>query len=168
MNAWAELPEAARNSTWDRFEARFRFRPSTIDWPGILEPEDSVTYGIGHVYGDAERYGRLTLDLSHKLVLALQRCVSETGVVHVLDWQHQCYSFMPHVPFTFSEEDDWPVPVLPNGDYYIFLDPELEFGVFGHPWEQTMCVLGTKLIDALAIDPPRLFDRQVRIGGKVV
>ena len=156
------------HATWDRFDAKFRFRPSTKYWPGIKEPEASVTYDISHVYGAPERYDRLTLDLSHKLVSALRGCVADGDVVHVLDWQHPCYRFNPHAPFAFDSEDDWPIPALPNGDYYIFLDPDLRFGIFGHPWEKTMCVFGRTLVRAFGAEPPLLFDRPKRVGGKTV
>lgn len=168
MSAWEELPSSERDSAWDRFESEFAFRPSTTEFPGIRESKDSVTFDISRVYGDAEGYERLTMDLSRKLVAALRRCVPEGGVVHVLDWQHACFRFMPHAPFAFESEEDWPVPALPNGDYYIFLDPELRFGVFGHPWEQTMCVFGEALVHAFEADPPLLFKHPTRVGGKVV
>lgn len=168
MTAWEELASNDCDSAWDRFESEFAFCPSTTRFPGIREPEDSVTFDISGVYGDAERYQRLTMDLSRKLVAALRRCVPEGGVVHVLDWQHDCFRFVPHASFTFESEEDWPVPALPNGDYYIFLDPDLRFGVFGHPWEQTMCVFGEALVQALQADPPLLFGHPVRVGGEVV
>ena len=168
MSAWEELRAEESDATWDRFEAGFAFRPSMTEFPGIREPEESVTFDISGVYGDPERYAQLTLDLSHKLVTALRRCVPENGVVHVLDWQHTCFSFVPSAPFRFDSEEDWPVPALPNGDYFIFLDPDLRFGVFGHPWEQSMCVFGRTLIEAFEASPPLLFHRPMRVGGKVV
>jgi shikimate kinase len=165
-SAWSELPRAADDATWDRFYAEFDFRPSMTVVPGIREPHHSVTFDISGVYGEEDRYRQLTLDLSEKLVAALRRCVPEGEVVHALDWQHSSYRFEPHRPFEFASEDDWPVPALPNGDYFLFLDPALRFGVFGHPWEQSMCVFGDALIDAFRADPPRLFERLMRVGGK--
>lgn len=35
------------------------------------------------------------------------------------------------------------------GDYYAFLTPDLEEGTFGHPWEQTLCVIGRRMVDSL-------------------
>jgi len=127
-----------------------------------------VTYHIGHVYGGPERYPRLTLDLSRKLVAALRRCGASDELVRALDWNHPAYRFWPHAPFAFASEDDWPVPALPNGDYYIFVDPDLTFGVLGHRWEKTMCIFGQRLLEAFSLDLPSLFDRPNRIGGKVV
>jgi hypothetical protein len=168
MNAWQPLASSEVESTWEFFYSEFAFRPSATEFPGIREPEASVTFDISRVYGDTEHYKRLTMDLSRKLVAALRRCVPQGGVVHVLDWQHACFRFMPHADFTFESEVDWPVPALPNGDYYIFLDPSLQFGVFGHPWEQTMCIFGEALVAAFRADPPLLFEYPMRVGGRVV
>ena len=168
MQTWEVLTADEYEAVWTRFDLRFDFRPSTTSWPGFREPADSVTYHVGHVYGDPERYQRLTLDLCRRLLTALRRCVAPNAFVHVLDWQHESYRFYPHVPFEFESEADWRVPPLPNGDYYIFVDPELAFGVLGHPWEQSMCVFGARLLDAVAHHMPALFDRPIRSGGRAM
>ncbi len=49
--------------------------------------------------------------------------------------------------------------MLPNGDHYNFLAPDLRFGVIGNCVEQTICVFGQPLLDLLVGDPPRVFDR---------
>lgn len=165
MDAWCETDY---ESIWTPFHREFRFRPSTTKWPGFWEPRESVTYHIGHVYGEADHYQQLTLDLSRKLVSALRRCVGPSGFVYALDWQHPTYQFWPHALFEFEGEDDWPIPALPNGDYSIFVAEDLAFGVLGHPWEQTMFVFGGTLLSAFKRDMPNLFDRPVREGGNVV
>lgn len=40
----------------------------------------------------------------------------------------------------------WPGSVYPDGDYYLYLDPELRFGTLGHPWEHTLCMFGAPLL----------------------
>lgn len=165
IQAWRE---ADYESIWTPFDEKFRFRASTTKWPGFKEPPNSITYHIGHVYGDPERYKRLTLDLSRKLVSALRRCLKPHEFVYALDWQHPTYRFWPHAPFEYTSEDDWPVPALPNGDYYIFIDPGLTIGVLGHPWEQSMCVFGRRLLDAFKQDMPILFDQPIRVDGNVI
>lgn len=37
------------------------------------------------------------------------------------------------------------MPVYPIGDYYAFLTEDFSEGTFGHPWEQTLCVIGHRL-----------------------
>tara|TARA_R110002094_G_scaffold64192_6_gene74497 strand:+ start:321 stop:827 length:507 start_codon:yes stop_codon:yes gene_type:complete len=168
MVTWKKQPLGDYDSVWEAFTGRFQFKPSTTQWPGFAEPADSRTYAIGHVYGDPDRYAHLTLDLCTKLVRALRRCIPVGDYVDVLDWQHESFRFWPHEPFEFAAEDDWPIPVLPNGDYYIFVARDFELGVLGHPWEQTICTFGSPLLEAFSQDPPELFDRAIRVGGRTV
>jgi hypothetical protein len=74
-----------------------------------------------------------------------------------LDWQHTCWSFDPHATF-----ENWEVPLIPNGDYCLFLAPQLEWGWLGHPWEQSICVFGEPLLHTLLANPPALFTKIVR------
>jgi hypothetical protein len=168
-SAWEELTKSEHDSIWSAFENRFQFRPSVeqSNWPGIHEPEDSITYSIGHVYNES-RYERLTTDLCRKVVSAFRKTIVRPARVAVLDWQHTSYWFDPHEAFQFVSEDDWPVPPLPNGDYYIFLASDLNHGFFGHPWEQTLCVFGEPMLAAFAEFKPLLIDRAVRRGGRAV
>ena len=90
------------------------------------------------------------------------------GWLYALDWQHPGYRFRPHLPVEVDHLGDWTLPFLPDGDYYIFVDPQWRFGTLGHPWEQTLCVFGDELLRVLA---PRLVDalgEPVRRGGKAV
>jgi hypothetical protein len=41
------------------------------------------------------------------------------------------------------------VPIYPDGDYYAFMTEDLLEGTFGHPWEQTLCIMGDRLINSL-------------------
>lgn len=168
MIGWTELPDTEYGMAWDRFHENFRFNPSTesIDWPAIIEPADSVTFSIAHIYdGDTAAYNRRTVDLGRKLISAFRMCTAPTESIYALDWQHACYRFEPHSEFEFVTEEDWPVPPLPNGDYYIFLSQDMKLGVFGHPWEQTICVFGQPLISAFSVNPPELFCKTLRVSG---
>jgi hypothetical protein len=46
-------------------------------------------------------------------------------------------------------DEPWRVTPLPNGDYYIFLSEVFRTGTFGHPWEETMCIFGDRLLHGL-------------------
>ncbi|MET4613081.1 hypothetical protein ABIC28_004081 [Rhodococcus sp. PvR044] len=66
----------------------------------------------------------------------------------VLDWQHPGYSFDAGT-HAATPDAEWRVPVYPNGDYYIFAREGFAEGTFGHPWEQTLCVFGERLVATL-------------------
>ena len=164
MDVWEALTEAEENEVWRRFRDQFAFRPSTSrrEWPGIREPRPSVTYSISGVYGDEGRYVALEADLNAKVLAAFRRCVPPEGRLYALDWQHQGYWFYPHAPNEAANDNAWSVPVLPNGDYYIFLAEDFSFGLFGHPWEQTLCMFGQRLLDAVGAAKPVLFNVVLR------
>ncbi len=165
MEAWEDISHEDRDVWW-QFSGQFRFSPSVHMFPGFAEPSPSVTYFIGHVYSD--HYVRFVSDLSTRMLAAFRRCVPPDGWLYVLDMQHPSYRFRPHAPFDHEDERNWPVPVLPNGDYYIFLADDLRFGVIGHPWEQTMCIYGAELLASIESSLPLLFDTVVREDGQQV
>ncbi len=165
MGAWEELSKDERGWLWKRFRQQFHFRPSThpASWPGIREPHPSVTYDISAVFsGDPVAYEEAEIDLNTKVLEALRRCVPHEEYLYALDWQHPCYRFRPHYPFDAADPDEWMVPVIPDGDYYIFLAKGFEFGIFGHPWEKTICVFGECLLDSVRLSEPTLFGTVLR------
>ena len=66
----------------------------------------------------------------------------------VLDWQHASCWFWPH-RHAAADDETWPVEVFPDGDYYAFLTEDTTEGTFGHPWEQTLCIFGARLMPKL-------------------
>ena len=52
-----------------------------------------------------------------------------------------------------------------DGDYFIFLAEDFRFGVFGHPWEQTMCIFGQELIEAVKACKVMTFAKLIRENG---
>jgi hypothetical protein len=148
MSDWnnqGELPvgwslDAAKDETevWARFKKKFQFSPSTekSDWPSIKERSPSVTYALqpfNEIDLEATWHGLMTVfkNISH----------NEQDEIYVLHWQHGGYVVNPK-----KLGEDWIVHPIPNGDSYIFIDPEFKFGIFGHPWEWTMNVFGEPLI----------------------
>ena len=161
METWTELSDPERSAVWDRFYPHFAFRPSITsdNWPGIREPDPFVTFSIPQGYSEHD------LDDLHQQVLsAFRACTPPEGQLYALDWQHVCFWFRPHGEVEGPES--WRVPVLPNGDYYIFLAEDFRFGIFGHPWERTWCVFGAELLAKLRTQRPRMFSTIRRHSGR--
>jgi len=59
-----------------------------------------------------------------------------------------------------------PLPRTQPGDYFIFLAEDLRFGTFGHPWEHSLCVFGTELLEAVEEDVHELLQRILRRNGE--
>jgi hypothetical protein len=157
MNAWIELkhPEEYDN-VWDKFESTFQFRPSVHadQWPGIRETSPSITYSISDRSTFIE-------DLDTQALAIFRRVVAPEARMYVLDWQHTCFWFYPHR----SGSETFERSVFPDGDYHIFLAEDFSFGIFGHPWEETICVFGERLLQAMEQHRPHLFTSVLRRDG---
>jgi Protein of unknown function (DUF2716) len=138
MNAWIALSEREEDEAWERVKLRLRFRSSVSsgEWPGILEPRPFKTFSVAHFWETADKE-RLHDDLESKAAALFQACTDAETRLYALDWQHECYWLRPH---HLTSGERWIVPAFPDGDYYMFLSQDLDFGWFGHPWEQSICV----------------------------
>ena len=144
--------------------SKLKFNPSVHagDFPGFKEPSPSITYSIANIYEDQNTYEQLDENLHNKLLNAFKKITPIDGYLYVLDWQHQCYKFYPHKMTSGTSSKEWSLPILPNGDYYLFLDKNFRYGTLGHPWEMTMCIFGEKLLTAMHSEKPKLFRNPIR------
>ncbi|GAA1186042.1 hypothetical protein F4556_007181 [Kitasatospora gansuensis] len=157
---------------WDRFDAKFDFRASMHDFPGITEPVPSITWSLDALNDDP---GDRKLDHLVDLVQdGLAKCSNPGESLWILDWQHTCYRLRPDLPPTDMflprvlegrSREGWPRSPYPDGDYYIFLADDLRFGTFGHPWEHSLCVFGSELLDAITEDVDQVLQRVLRRDG---
>ncbi|MEU1845309.1 DUF2716 domain-containing protein [Micromonospora sediminicola] len=147
---------------WDRFDARFDFRPSLHDFPAITEPTPSVTWRLGDP--DDDRFV--------EVVRAAVTALTGAGTILCLDWQHTCYRVWPALvgPDNLDPPGDpgWPLSPYPDGDYHVYLAEDFRFGTFGHPWEWTLCVFGADLLALVEADLHELLGGPVRRDGAPV
>jgi hypothetical protein len=148
-SAWSELSSGESDRAWQRLEARFGFRASVTPdgWPAIHEPVPSLTFDLSAIDDGARRgaaYDAINAEALRAFVWAL------VGIdeLLVLDWQHPAYRFSPSRQ-ALTWQGEWRVPVYPDGDYFAFLTEDMTEGTFGHPWEQTLCVIGPRLTGSL-------------------
>ncbi|MBW8635846.1 DUF2716 domain-containing protein [Hoeflea sp. WL0058] len=160
-DAWIELPREEEDPIWRKVYDDLGFKPSTraTDFPGFKEPGPSVTYSISGIWGDD--FEALEADLHAKAHSIFNKVTPEGDFLYALDWQHECYRYFPYISDS-SVADQWKIPVLPNGDYYLFLERTLRFGWLGHPWEQTICVFGKPLLTELKHSQPKVYRNPVR------
>ena len=147
-DAWTELGRDEHDECWATFNSRYGFRAgvSPDGWPAISEPVPSVTFDMG-VIVDGPRRGAAYDAINAEALRAFVWALPDTELL-VLDWQHPAYRFRP-ANQALTWRADWRVPVYPDGDYYAFLTQDFTEGTFGHPWEQTLCVIGKRLGDSL-------------------
>jgi hypothetical protein len=149
------LTEPEYTRIWDAFTLRFDFRTSYGGpYPGITEPDPSITFELPEEHTDRD-----IDEFSDAVHQALHRCAAGTGEIYYLDWQHDCHAF------ELSQEEPRRFNGFPDGDYAIFLAPDLSFGSFGHPWERTICFFGKDFIEQILRSAPRLLSEVKRSRG---
>lgn len=169
LPAWRLLSDRETRRAWDRFDRHFAFRPCvTADaWPSIREPTPSVTWDISAAWSDPDPFLRSTNAVVNAAFLsAFQSWLSPSDSILALDWQHPCYQFFPHRRQGAWPPEEWPIPVIPAGDYYVFVANDLLDGLFGHPWESSVCVFGTGLLNHVQAALPSVFGRVLRRDGQ--
>ncbi len=170
MDAWLEITDKhMRKALMRNFTDRLAFRPHTKDFPGIKEPSPSITFQISSVWqADAENHRRILIDFHTCAHKAFRKCVQHDQWLLATDVYHYDYRFYPQSAFEGSNPDAWKTPLFPNGEYSIFVPKSCAFGLFGHPWEQTICVFGASLISAFDLYKPELFRQIIRKNGKPI
>ncbi len=138
---------------WDQFNERFDFRPDYYERvrPAIIEPAPSIVFDL-----DVEWSEEFVAMVSAAFRHAFESLIPAGDHLYFLDWQHPAYRYEPHA------DNDSPLPalpVLPDGDYYIFVSQDFSFGTFGHPWQQSLLVFGEALLAALAQGPALPMDQ---------
>jgi len=159
--AWTPIPDSEQY--WSPFDAAYAFTPSHakepegITRPGITEPAGAVTFSLAPItHTESEAlFCAGAQALNAEVLRAFVQVVPQGERLVVLDWQHPSNWFDPHLCATSggtlvgTSRGPWPVTPFPDGDYHVFLSEDLRTGTFGYPWEQTLCVFGEALIDAL-------------------
>jgi len=181
--AWQLVTGQEHTEIWDKFKQQFEFHdvvpknwpPKEGDWQKIKEPVPSITYRVEDM--DYEREERpdhldyLNQESQEVFLQHFQNITPEGDWIYALHIDESpsinlnIYKFYPHTSFQLDESNEWPVPMLPDGFYYAFLEKHLNFGVFGHPWEQTICVFGEKLLSQVDKQEPMLFNTILRTNG---
>ena len=129
------IPKHEDNRIWNAFEKRWKFAPSYHSGIGIVEHGDFLTISIADLSEtQIEKIGSIEEILIRSIGYP----------VYALDWQHESYKIN-----SIDESRSIPLSIYPDGDYYIYLDSKAENGSFGHPWRETICFLGPKVVCAL-------------------
>lgn len=116
-------------------------------WPASREPRPSLTLDLSAI-ADGPRRGSAYDAINAEALRCFVWALEDVDELVVLDWQHPAYRFRPSVQALIWRAE-WAVPVYPDGDYFAFMTPDYAEGTFGHPWEQSLCIMGTRLVETL-------------------
>ena len=148
-----EEPEAGE--LWDRIYAQLEFRPSIREkGPPFRLPEPWVVHALPYfpVDGQYEAFQAAAQE-------GLSASLGEDDWMYVLDWHHSGFRYDPRQPITghsFRVEGGRLVyfpDFYPDGDYYFFVQRELNWGWLGHPWRKEIWLYGEPLVSLVS---PRL------------
>ncbi|MFD0206059.1 MULTISPECIES: DUF2716 domain-containing protein [Saccharothrix] len=164
-DAWVELDRGFQEPLWADFVEEFGFRPGIgpEDYPAIREPTPSVTWDLRPLY---ERFGGHSRPLAQVVCDVLRECTEYWESVVAHDWVHPSVLYRPHRVLDVTDLEHWDVELIPNGDYVIFVAKDLSFGVFGHPWEQSLCFFGEPAVRAVERVNSGLLTRVLRRDGR--
>jgi hypothetical protein len=129
---------------------------------GSRPPEPHTTWDVSGVYASPTSYSELESDLNLKVLIALRESTSPSEEVVAIDWQHPWYSFKPHALPLCGEPYNWAVPVLPDGDMFLFFPRDFRFGICGCPQTNTILFHGRQILDAIKANPPVLFSLETQ------
>ncbi len=147
---WSFLDRCEEAEHWSRFTNKFgELRPGLTarDWPAIVEPTPSVTFDLSTGVTTPAR-ATARFDAVNAEAIRCFLDIAEATELVVLDWQHSGYR-LDVAAHAAAVDSTWRVPVYPDGGYYTFALPDFSEGTFGHPWEQSLCVFGSRLVNTL-------------------
>jgi hypothetical protein len=158
-SGWTPIPDAENEELWANFAYRFSFSMnlSGSQRPAIEEPTPFVTWsvsGMRDLYAtDSEQFRSIEWRSRERMLQALVGLKDSFYHMIVLDLNHTGYYFDPN-RVIHRGVNKWPVPFIPIHNYSLFTDKTFSFGLFGNPWEGSICVFGTALVERFIRNPP--------------
>jgi hypothetical protein len=150
---WKPLDVDENRNHWSVFSQQFSFKPSVKSdgWPAIKPVDESRTFDLraehasyGEFLRDARRVEGVVLD---GVGAALHGAGATT--VYALEWQTTGYKATINQRATEGIPAP-PLHVFPDGEYPLIFWHDGEIGMFGDPWEKSLCVFGAPLIEVLS------------------
>ena len=142
MKNFKPLSKEESNDVWNKFFDLFHFKPNLDKFPAIETDKPQLKFNVSNCFRIDYPHDKL-----EQFALNLFNIISMPGDrLYALDWQHQCYDFDPRELMDRNDFDEWIIPVFPNGGYYIFLTKDLRNVWFGHPWEQSITLIGEDMV----------------------
>lgn len=134
----------------EKFHARYNFQPSCSIFAKASEPRDSnVVFKeykivVKRTYTENDDLEQAYFDGEKWTKELFLRFFGEE--MYALDWYHDYYRFLVNTEYPRGEFGEWYVPYLPDGDYYFFLNMDMSLAWLGHPWRNTVTVVGAELV----------------------
>ncbi len=167
MKNWNTLSEEEYNHTWDYIFNELNFNPSPYEAKKFNNlPAPNLWFDTASLFD--EIFTKDDFDELNTIALELLRKIAKNKNIYALDWQHECFSFNPYLPFDRFENKSWGIPFLPDGDSTFFLTNDLSNGVFGDGINLQICFWGSELLDAFKkFNTPKILSNQMTTSKKI-
>lgn len=150
---WKPLDDDENRNHWSVFSQRFAFKPSlkSDSWPAITPAVESCTFDLRGEHASYDDFLRDARRVEDAVLSGVGESLNGAGAttVYALEWQSAGYK----ATFDHRANEAIPAPplrVFPDGDYPLLSWRDNEIGVFGDPWEKSLCVFGSPLVEVLS------------------
>ena len=146
------------DNIWHWIDKTLHFRPSCRRGHHIPDGSPFQIPFAHSVYG-IETMTEAQLDCMEQLVHQAFLHATKPGQrLYALDWQHSGFLYDPRSKDAYQSVwvEDARCPqggynayfpsFYPDGDYYFFIDENLQFGYLSHPWRQEVWIFGDVLV----------------------
>ncbi|MFL5730485.1 MAG: DUF2716 domain-containing protein [Cytophagaceae bacterium] len=154
MKNWGILSQQDYSKAWDFINNELSFKPNSNGEGLIKLPSPNKKYDIHNFYN--ENFSEELYNNLHNYILGYFKQLSKGNRLLALDWQHDCFSFDPHLPFEKDEFDEWLIPAFPNGDYLFFLTKDFKNGIFADGINLSISFFGDDLINIIQHEKPEI------------
>jgi hypothetical protein len=115
----------------------------------LVTVEGPTVVDLGHDPEVAVPYGLVRLGTEPAIVESCRDDVADIRTCTISDLG-AAVRLRPHRSTSVNAVDMLrEITPVPDGDYYAFLTEDLAMGIFGHPWEGSICVFGRPLVERL-------------------
>ena len=156
---WKVFEPKTYNRVWSFIYEQLQFKPHSE--PTIQLPSPFETKSIEEFF-DKGFQESLYDNLHGKMKAVFQEITTEGERMMALNWQHDCYSFDPRLPFEKDEFDEWLISVFPNGDHIFFLTQDFQNIYYGNGIRKVISMSGSKLLEAISRHEPLMFSYNIK------
>lgn len=155
MDNWTLLRKEETEKFWSFAYEKLHFMPTNVlNTDLIALPKPNVSFDIADFY-DKGFDEKLYEDL-HESALVWFEEIANGKRLYAFNWQHECYSFLPGLPFEKDEFAEWFIPVFPNGDYLFFVMHDFSNGIFADGINCKISFWGEAIINTLNSNMPSM------------
>lgn len=144
---WQRLEVQEQKKIWLNFTKSFQFQPSvdSAGFPGLRPPSPNAAFNVDLGAHSVEEFTVRAAEFNSEMEAVAAKALRPGTPVLSLLWHHVGY--YATIDSSVVTELHLPNPLYPDGDYPLFIAADFSTGIFGHPWERSVCVFGEPLIE---------------------